>query len=95
MAAVPPEDNLYQALYTTHVNGGPYYKHVSFANQSDYGRWIAIVTEIKETIAKINQDKDEGRWPCMMCRVTWVCVSSSLGRMSEWLIFLPWVETIR
>ena len=60
MAAVP-EDNLYQALYTTHVNGGDYYKRVSFANQSDYGRWIAMVSEIKETIAKINEDKDEGR----------------------------------
>ena len=45
--------------YTVIWHGRSYYKNMTFASREDYTRWQRNVDEIKETIARINQDNPE------------------------------------
>ena len=59
MASAVGEQRHFLVPYTVVLNGRDYFKNMTFANREDYSQWQLRVDEIKDTIARINEDNPE------------------------------------
>ena len=58
-SAVGEQRHFFLVPYTVILGGWDYFKNMAFASREDYSQWQRRVDEIKDTIARINEDNPE------------------------------------
>ena len=81
MASAVGEQRHFLVPYTVILGGRDYFKNMTFANREDYSQWQRRVDEIKDTIARINEDNPEDTATVPLSRET-------RNRLQSWVLLV-------